>query len=114
MATTNEKLETRISCRFLTGAVISMNSFVEMILPVNFVRVREDSEHREEGTVKTFNLSIPLGMVRHGVRIFDVTKLFQLMEESIFEVSPLVMVNFGRESKAGDEIIVKLFSGSFC
>ena len=61
---TKEKVERRISCRFLTCAVISMNNFVKVILPVGFVRFREGTEHREEGMVKSFNLSVPLGVVK--------------------------------------------------
>ena len=82
-----------------------MNNFVEVILRMGFVRFRESTEHREEDTVKMFNLSIPLGMVRHGARMSDITKLFQLIEKSTFEFSTLV--NFGRKSKTGDEIVVK-------
>ena len=84
-----------------------------MILPVGFVNFKEDSEHREKGKVETFNLSIPLGVVRHGARMSDVTKLFQLMEELIFEFSTLVMVNFGRKSNVRNEMVVRFFGGSF-
>ena len=111
---TKEKVERETFCRFLRGAVTSKNNFVEMILPVGFVRFREGSKLREEGMVKMFDLSISLGVVRRGARISDVRKLFQLIQESIFEFSTLIVVNLGRKSKAGDEIVVTFFSGSFC
>lgn len=90
-----EKKERRVACGFISRAVVGVDNLVEVIFPVGFLRFGESAQHGQECAVKTFHLSIALGVIWCCSQMGNPTQLFEPLEQVVLELSPLVVVYLG-------------------
>jgi len=75
-----------------------MNHFIQIVLPVRFLRLFEGPTHTQQSSVKLLSW-VSLGMIQSRPLMFYPTLALQFLEQLIFQFSFLVMLNFGRKAK---------------
>ena len=72
--------------------VVSKGQLWQVAGPVSFLSCRQGAQQVMQGTVKSFTLSITLGMVRCGSTLLYTIHLAELLNQHAFKVPPLVIL----------------------
>ena len=61
----------RVAGSFISRAIVGLNKLVVVVLPVEFLLLKESGQHRQESAVKTSHLAIALRVVWRCVGVGD-------------------------------------------